>query len=336
MADRSTRVTTLGTWESERVTVGQVEAALNGLRRHESRAAVRTSVLTLVAVVDEQEGADTVLGTVTELGARHPSRTVVLVVGEAEAESGLDACASVHLAERAGTTVCFEDVVLNVRGRARFHLDSIVEPFTLPDLPVVVWLPARLPSLGDPLLEAADRIVIDSRAVPERPDLLDVIARLARRLPLTDLSWIRLTPWRNHLAGLFEGGFYRPFLDQVERVEVSGNYGPRHLVGGWLLTRLQLSPEQITLAPADHVSIRIHAVSDGRTGHFTVARTGADRVIESSVDIDDGPSVTQTLYIHRQWPAQSLGQALTRMGYDETYREAVTGAQELRRKVKGE
>ena len=36
-------------WEADDVTVGQVEAALSELRRHEQRAAVRTSVLTLVA-----------------------------------------------------------------------------------------------------------------------------------------------------------------------------------------------------------------------------------------------------------------------------------------------
>jgi glucose-6-phosphate dehydrogenase assembly protein OpcA len=323
-------VTTIGTWEAEGVTVGQVEAALTGLRRHQRSAAVRTSVLTLVAVVDEEDDADVVLATVTDLGARHPSRTVVLVVGSGDGETGLDACASVHVVERESTAVCFEDVVMRVRGRARYHLDSIVEPFTLPDLPVVVWLPAHLPSLGDPLLAAADRIVIDSRTVPERADLLDAIARLARRLPLADLSWIRLTPWRNHLAGLFEGGFYRPFLDGVERVEVSGNYGPRHLIGGWLLQRLDLRPEQVELAGADHVSIRITAASEGRVGHFSVARLGQDRVIESSIDVDGGPTVTQTLYIQRQWPAHSLGQALTRMGYDETYREAVSGAQTLR------
>ena len=42
--------TTLGTWQADSVTVGQVDAALSDLRRHEERAAVRTSVLTLVVV----------------------------------------------------------------------------------------------------------------------------------------------------------------------------------------------------------------------------------------------------------------------------------------------
>ncbi|HEX2191603.1 MAG TPA: glucose-6-phosphate dehydrogenase assembly protein OpcA [Acidimicrobiales bacterium] len=335
MPDDAPGVTTIGSWEAENVTVGAVDAALSGLRRHEQRAAVRTSVLTLVAVVDDAEQADTALGVVSDLGARHPSRTIVLVVGEKDTEdggerTGLDAAASVHVVERQGTAICFEQIVLRVRGRARHHLDSVVEPFTLPDLPVVVWMPSRLPSPGDPLLGQADRLVVDTRALPEGADALGRIAVLARRLQVTDLSWVRLAPWRSLLAGLFEGGVNRPFLSGVRRVEVSGNSGPRHLLGGWLLRRLQLPPEMVDLTPAEHAAIKITAVSEGRTGTFTVERTGPERAIESCIDIDGGACVRQTLRMRRQWPALSLAGALTAVGTDESYRDALAGALELR------
>ena len=324
-------VTTIGSWEAENVTVGAVEAALSDLRRHEQRAAVRTSVLTLVAVVDDAQQAEAALGVVSDLGARHPSRTIVLVVGEDDGDRrGLDAAASVHVVERQGTAICYENVVLRVRGRARHHLDSVVEPFTLPDLPVVVWMPSRLPSPGDPLLGHADRLVVDSRAVPEGSDALGLIAALGRRLRVTDLSWTRLAPWRSLLAGLFEGSINGPFLSGVRRVEVSGNSGPRHLMGGWLLRRLQLPKDAVALAPAEHVAIRISAVSEDRTGTFVVERTGAERAIESCIDIDGRPRVRQTLHMRRQWPALSLAGALTAVGTDESYREALAGALELR------
>jgi glucose-6-phosphate dehydrogenase assembly protein OpcA len=325
-------VTTIGSWEAENVTVGAVEAALSGLRRHEQRAAVRTSVLTLVTVVDDPEEAEAALGVVADLGARHPSRTIVLVVGEGDdgKRAGLDAATSVHVVERQGTAICYENVVLRVRGRARHHLDSVVEPFTLPDVPVVVWMPSRLPSPGDPLLAQADRLVIDSRAVPEGGDALGLIAVLARRLRVTDLSWTRLAPWRSLLAGLFEGGVNRPFLSGVQRAEVCGNSGPRHLLGGWLLRRLHLSTGAVALSPAEHASIRITAVSEGRTGTFVVERRGAERTIESCIDIDGGSCVRQTLQMRRQWPALSLADALTAVGTDESYRDALAGALELR------
>ncbi|MGH9279597.1 MAG: glucose-6-phosphate dehydrogenase assembly protein OpcA [Acidimicrobiales bacterium] len=329
-------VTTLGSWEADDVTVGQVESALSELRRHEQKAAVRTSVLTLVAIVGDEASGHNALEVVSELGARHPSRTVVLVLDEHSVENGLDAQASVHVIEREGRAVCFEELLLRVRGRTRHHLDSVVEPFALPDLPLVVWLPDRLPSLGDPLLAVSDRVVIDSRAVAgagssaEARTLLPRIAALARRLPVTDLSWTRLAPWRSLLAGLFEGPVYRPFLREIEKVEVTGNYGPRHLLGGWVMKRLEVPPARVELVSGEHVSIRVTAVHRDRTGVFAVERPGAARVIHASVEIDRGPSVSQVLHMRGQWPSLALAGALTRMGRDDVFCEALAGALELR------
>jgi glucose-6-phosphate dehydrogenase assembly protein OpcA len=184
----------------------------------------------------------------------------------------------------------------------------------------------------------ADRIVVDSRAVAgagtapggETHAVLPSIAALARRLPVADLSWTRLAPWRSLLAGLFEGSQYRPFLQEIERVEVVGNYGPRHLLGGWLLRRLSVNTARVSLSPADHVSIRISAMHRHRTGLFTVERPSNARVIQSSVEIDGGPSVSQTVRMRQRWPALALAGALTRMGRDDVYCQALEGALELR------
>ncbi len=325
--------TTIGSWESDNVSVGQVEKALSDLRQHEQRAAVRTSVLTLVAVVRSDAEADGARAIIAELGVRHPSRTLVIVAvdDEPDAPNSTDAAVWVHAMEREGRAVCFEEVVLRVRGKARHHLDSVVEPFALPDVPMVVWLPASLPSPGDPLMQAADRVVVDSRAVADAGG--DVLARsltLAKRLPVADLSWMRLEQWRSMLAGLFEGALYRPFLQAVDRVEVCGNFGPRYLLGGWLLRRLKLPVSRVDLHPADHVSVVIHAVSEGRLGRFKVARPGAEREIQSCVDIEDGPQVEQVVRMRHQWPSLALASALTRVGHDEIYEEALAGARQLR------
>lgn len=326
-----TLVTTIGSWEADGVTVGRVEEAVLDLRRNERRAAVRTSVLTLVAVVGHREEADIALSTIHDLGPRHPSRSLVIILDDREDvdDSTVDASASVHVIEKDARAVCFEEVVLTVRGRARHHLDSVVEPFTLPDVPLVVWLPASLPSAGDPLMAAADRVVVDSRAVKGQEEVLLQSARLAKRLPVADLSWIRLRPWRTLLAGLFQGPVYRPFLDHVERVEVAGKFGPSHLLGGWLLKRLRLPRDHLRLIPSEHVSVCINAVSDGHAGLFTVRRTEEARVITSRVDIDGGPTLEQTLRMREQWPSLALAGALTRFGHDPIYEEALSGAREL-------
>jgi len=326
-------VTTIGSWESENVTIGQVERALSDLRQHEQRAAVRTSVLTLVAVVNTDEEAAGARRIIADLGARHPSRSLIIVAVDDGPDAGnsTDASVWVHALEREGHAVCFEEVVLRVRGNARHHLDSIVEPFALPDVPLVVWLPARLPSPGDPLMQAANRVVVDSRAVAEAGgDVLARSATLAKRLPVADLSWMRLEQWRSMLAGVFEGSLYRPFLDAVDRVEVRGNHGPRYLLGGWLLRRLRLPPARVELHSDSHVSVTIHAVSNDKRGVFTVSRLGAEREIRSCVEIEDGPQVEQTLRMRQQWPALALASALTRFGHDEAYEEALAGARDLR------
>jgi glucose-6-phosphate dehydrogenase assembly protein OpcA len=327
--------TTIGSWEAENVSVGEVEGALSGLRRHEQRAAVRTSVLTLAAVVHSREGADIVRSTVHDLGLRHPSRTVVVVMGGDEVETGstgIDAAVWVHaLMNSAGRAVCFEEVVLTVRGPAKFHLDSVVGPFALPDVPLVVWLPASLPAPGDPLLDVADRLVVDSRAVAEGG--ADALARssvLCRRLPVSDLSWIRLRPWRTQLAGLFEGGATRPFLDAVDMVEVAGNAGPRLMMGGWLLRRLRLPAARVRLSPAEHVSVSVEAMFEGHRGRFSVSRLGRERSITASVDIDGGPTLEQVLRMEDRWPALALAGALTTVGHDEAYEDALAGARTLR------
>lgn len=337
-------IATIGSWEATDVTAGQVEAALSSLRRHEQRAAVRASVLTLVVVVESREEADAALASLHDLGTRHPSRTIVAVVGKHKARapegsalsiskgrSGRDASVKVHAVDGRGRVVCFEDLVLTIRGQGRHHLDSVVEPFTLPDVPMVVWLPARLPALGDPLMAAANRVVVDSRATAEvGGDVLASSAVLTRRMPVVDLSWIRLTPWRHLLAGLFEGGLYRPFLRGIDRVTVSGNFGPRHLVGGWLLRRLAIPASVVHLESAPHVSVALNASHDGRQATFTVARTGAERVIRTCVDIEGGPRVEQVVHMRSHWPALALAGALTQTGHDAVYEQALAGARELR------
>jgi len=326
----SVQFDTIGSWEADNVTAAQIERALSGLRRHEERAAVRTSVLTLVIVVASADEAQEHLDVVRHLGARHPSRTLVLVLDseteEDEDESRLDASVSVCVVDRAGRQVAVEEVVLECRGPARFHLDSLVLPFALPDLPVAVWLPTSLPSRGDPLLVTADRVVIDTRVVGYQPDALSRLLSLSHQVAVTDLSWWRLKPWRNLFASLFEGHLYRPFLADVHHLEVTGHAGPRHLFAGWVMSRLDLPRSVVHLGDAEHLSVKLVATHGGRRGRFEVERKGDERVIDALVEIDDGPSFQQKVQIGEAWPSRALADALAHMGHNQTYEAALDAA----------
>jgi glucose-6-phosphate dehydrogenase assembly protein OpcA len=317
----------IGSWEADNVTADQVQKALSGLRRHEERAAVRTSVLTLVIVVGNTEEAAEHLDVVRHLGARHPSRTLVLVLSDEEDEqSRLDAAVTVCAVERGGRQVAVEELVFECKGPARFHLDSLVLPFALPDLPVAVWLSTSLPGRGDPLLEAVDRVVVDTRVVGYQPDALSRLFALSHRVAITDLSWWRLKPWRNLLAGLFEGHLYRPFLKDIHHLEVTGHAGPRHLFAGWVMSRLDLPRSVVHLGDEEHLSVILVASHEGRRGRFAVERKGDERVIDASVEIDDGPSFQQKVQIGEAWPSRSLADALGHMGHNQTYEAALEAA----------
>jgi len=87
----------------------------------------------------------------------------------------------------------------------------------------------------------------------------------------------------------------------------------------------------VHLGDAAHVSVTIHASADDRTGRFAVLRPTDAREITAEVDIDGGPTISQTLRMRDRWPMRALADALTRMGHDEVYEQAVAGAAELTR-----
>jgi glucose-6-phosphate dehydrogenase assembly protein OpcA len=323
----SVEFTTISSWRADSVTAAEVDTALSDLRRHEERAAVRTSVLTLVVVVGSHDEAEATLDIIRHLGARHPSRTLVIVLQDDDAEdTRLDASVRVCAIERDGRPVAVEEVTLEVRGPGRHHLDSLVLPFTLADLPVAVWLPGNLPGRGDPLLEAAHRVIVDTRVVGYRADALSRLSALTHKVAVTDLSWWRLKPWRNLLGSLFEGRIYRPFLRDVHSLEVMGHPGPRHLMAGWLMSRLDVARSIVHLGDADHLSVKLVATHDGRRGQFVVERKGDERVIDASVEIEGGPAFQQTVRIGENWPSRALADALAHMGHNETYEAALHAA----------
>src|SRR5439155_4171784 len=152
---------------------------------------------------------------------------------------------------------------------------------------------------------------------------------LTHRFPVTDLSWVRLTPWRELLAGLFEGTNFRPFLDDVRSASVAGKAGPRHLLGGWLSSRLALRRAQVHLADARHVTIEIKAEHEGRHGQFVVSRPSDDRMVEASVTVEGGPSHRRTLRLRPRSRARVLGEALCLQGRDHVYEQALAAAIDL-------
>jgi glucose-6-phosphate dehydrogenase assembly protein OpcA len=236
MAPTMTGVITVGTWCEPDTTMGSVLAALDRLRQADRRGAVRTSFLTLLAVGGKQIEVDDTFDTVHRLGALQPTRVVVVRVVGREAHR-LDARVGVHLQERGDLCLGIDDVALEVAGPVTDHLDSVVEPLTLPDLPVVMWCRERLPPDRSRLIDLADHLVVDTARAGGRARLA-ALHRLRARVPVTDLAWLRLVPVRRRLADTMHRAELRPLLDEVRSVAVAGPDPERILLSAWLATSL--------------------------------------------------------------------------------------------------
>ena len=325
----------LSVWEGDGVTISEVTGALVRLRRGQPETATRTSSVTLVVVGVDEDEATAATNAMHRLGARHPGRTLVLVP-DPDAERGIDARVALHHTEAEGHAVWSEDIRLRVRGPAARHLDSLIEPLTLPDLPLCVWFVASAPALHDPLVAVADAVLVDLRQIPgaagdPAPALIS-LTRLAAERSLVDLSWVRLMPWRELLAGMFDPAPYRPFLDGVHAVEVCGLPGPRHLLGGWIASQLRLPSFAVQLRQEDHVSVVIAATADGRSGRFSVERRAGEHLVRARAEADGAPAHELVLALPTDTLPWSLGAALSRPYRDPVYEESLAAAVLLARR----
>ena len=243
----------------------------------------RASVLNLIVPVVDEAAADRVVHTLGGLGVRHPSRAIVLVPERGAGKDPIDARVSTHCNDvtGAGDRVCYEEVVLTVRGEAAEHLSGIVAPLLIHDLPTHVWWPGD-PAWGDEvfeqLVDMGDRIIVDSSDFGDLLHGLRRTANLRRRSGVGDLSWERLSWWQELTAQFFDAPRFRRYLpnlsglairyavpsptsrrhDEDEEVApgVPGPMAQSLLYAGWIATRLAWRRHR-TLDPLDGGGFRL-------------------------------------------------------------------------------
>jgi glucose-6-phosphate dehydrogenase assembly protein OpcA len=225
----------------------------------------RASVLNLIVTVVDSAAADRVVQTLLGLGVRHPSRALVLVPEREAGAAPLDARISTHCHDAigGGDRVCYEEVVLAVRGDAAAHLAGIVTPLLIHDLPTHVWWPGD-PPFSDPvfeqLVELSDRVIVDSADFGDLLGGLRRLANLRRHSGVGDLAWERLSWWQELTAQFFDAPRFRRYLPNLSRLRIQyavpANGSTRHeeadevspgvaapmaqalLYAGWISTRL--------------------------------------------------------------------------------------------------
>lgn len=283
--------------------------------------------MTLVAVAGDDERATTAQTVLRTLSSHHPARLVILRP-DTDAAASLDARAALFSVDCGGHEVNFEEIHLDVCGQAAKHLDSLVEAFTISDLPVATWYVGSIPEAGDPLLDIATAVLVDSRDAAGSGRLRGLL-ELSRHRRVVDLSWMRLAPYRQLLATLFSGPESH-WLEAVGSVKVWGKAGPRHVLAGWIMAQLDLPADRVELHDDRHVRIAVDCTSPTGAASFEVAR-GPDRTLEGRVTLPDRACSPQ----HAQLPEDALGaslaDALLRLRDDPVWQRALSAATVLDR-----
>ena len=257
--------------------------------------------------------------TAQSLTGRRSATVTMLVVAQSEAEAvaARDTIGALGPASPVQGIVVVADET-----RPAGRLRALVEGLARGDLPLVLWRPIGLPPADDPSLDWVEHVIVDSRSITR----LSALVGITDRLPVTDLAWVDLAPWRELVAGLFDGPDFGPFLGDVRHVRIQGDETARRLLAGWLLGRLRLRPTAVEVLAAEHASVEVTAEHDGRRAHFSVAGSAEAVLIDARAAIGGGPSHLRRRQGRRSSTAELLDRALARLDRDDIYVEALTAA----------
>ncbi|HEY9869596.1 MAG TPA: glucose-6-phosphate dehydrogenase assembly protein OpcA [Candidatus Obscuribacterales bacterium] len=219
-------------------------------------AVSRACALNLILYSTDDDAETTAGNLLDEISVSHPCRALLAISRRSQGAS-LEAWVSArcHLpVPGAIKQICCEQITVRWQGEGVQELPSVVLPLLVSDLPVFLWWRAASfdRAAMSPFLPAVDRLVIDSaRWSTPWSGLRDVAACLAERggLPrLSDLSWTRLTAWREAIASAFDSagtGLSVEDLGQIASVEVSYDDKAQSqvvLLTAWLSSRLGWRP----------------------------------------------------------------------------------------------
>lgn len=304
-------------------------------------------VLTLVIATDAA-GLEDALAAAHGASRDHPSRVIAVVrPGGHDGAAPADQASRLDAQIRSGQdTGAGETLVLLPAGAAATHLDTLVVPFLLPDVPVVTWWPTTPPARPstDPLGRLA------SARITNTPALADPAAALAALAPGyargdIDLAWTRITLWRavvaSMLAPVFAGGHqdggraqgplagtdgsgistvaigsdpaWPVLAAQVHGEACNASLG---LMVAWLSSRLACPVDLVDEDGARGITAIEVTCTDGT---YRVERCDAERVTVRTPASDQSRMVTMP----RREPVSTLNEELRRLAPDLVYEEAL-------------
>ena len=236
--------------ESASITdVVTIKSELSRARRefeaHDKELKVATTTMNFVVFINDPEHRAWVLERVEKIADKHPSRTIIL---DANADrTGADVFVS--SLDEAGSTIHGERIELGVPDVEPVALRNLVTELRVPDVEThLFWSAIRVTESArfKELIEIADSIVVDSSGAVRDDSTVGELANFFshyRHIPMRDLAWMRLAPWRDMVARFFDDRGLREELFSIRKVTIEcGSEAEGLYLVGWLASRLGWQP----------------------------------------------------------------------------------------------
>lgn len=286
---------------------------------------LRACAMTFLVVTESASGDANTGETLASLMPEHPSRAVVVVLDDKADAISARVFAQCWMPFGRRQQICCEQIEITTPRDRLKEIATVILGLIVPDLPVVMW--SRCPGLFDlpeyhRLLPLIDKLIVDSNQVQDPPAFLKRLTTIPDVL-VADLSWTRLTRWRETVAGVFEN---REFLDRLGApdqisVSYSGEVPPTRAwyLAAWLARGLggRIKPD---LRHADgEPGVRGLAL---KGGDFEVS---VDLLDESQAELRTGSLVTRLVF-QRPSDYLLLREELKILGHDRIFEESLAGA----------
>lgn len=208
----------------------------------ESEGNVSRSLTTNLIVVVDAARETELRQLLDVLSARQPSRAFLATIqpGNGAIEAQVHAAARVSARTR---DIVLEQIELRVPEGSFAQLAGVVRPLLVNDIPTHCYWATAWPRDArgfDALAAVADHTIVDSARFQLPASELDAVEQRRRDgTKVTDLTWMRLRPWRRALAEVFERTPFRMFTP----TEITVRHGDAGLaaaalLGRWLEQRL--------------------------------------------------------------------------------------------------
>src|SRR3954466_12083578 len=231
-------------WSAQGTTPADIEAALRAMlkeRHSENASYVPARSLNLVCIVDKQWSGE-IANRLRHIGHAHAARTIVCAVEPKRKTLDPVATIASDVHPKPGECALLrETVVVDIGEQHLAHVDTIVDPLVVTDLPTVAWAPHGHREALAALLPLAQVVLLDSIDEPDMRDALRRALNLLQDVYVVDLAWLPSTPSRARGPAPFDPPHLRPDLRTISAVTV--RHHPESAVAGlllvgWLASRL--------------------------------------------------------------------------------------------------